>query len=76
MPTLSKRIKKLSEKVDASKTYSFAECCELIKECATAKFDETIELAFLLGSPSASTALISWTSATSSTNVPRTNRVS
>lgn len=49
MANLSKRKKGIQGKVDADKTYSLAECAELAKECATAKFDETIELAFYLG---------------------------
>jgi large subunit ribosomal protein L1 len=35
--------------VEKDKTYALAECVQLVKECATAKFDETVELAFLLG---------------------------
>jgi len=49
MPTLSKRQKAQASKHDKNRTYSLSECATLSKECATAKFDETIELAFLLG---------------------------
>ncbi len=49
MASLSKRTRVAREKVDASLTYSLDECAKLIKECATAKFDETVELAFYLG---------------------------
>jgi len=49
MPKLSKRQKAQSGKVEEGRIYSLAECAEIIKECATAKFDETVELAFLLG---------------------------
>ena len=45
----SKRVKLLREKVDKDKFYTLTECAQVIKECATAKFDETVELAFLLG---------------------------
>jgi len=49
MPKLSKRMKALKEKVSGSRFYSIAECARLVKECATAKFPETIEIAMFLG---------------------------
>jgi large subunit ribosomal protein L1 len=49
MPKPSKRMQKVREKVDSTKVYTLEECANLIKECASAKFDETVELAFLLG---------------------------
>ncbi|MBI2433074.1 MAG: 50S ribosomal protein L1 [Candidatus Hydrogenedentes bacterium] len=49
MPKLSKRMQKATAKVDSTRTYTLAECAQLVKENATAKFDETVELAFLLG---------------------------
>jgi large subunit ribosomal protein L1 len=49
MPALSKRQKKFSTKLQATKAYSIEEAAAFAKECATAKFDETIELAFFLG---------------------------
>lgn len=49
MPALSKRQKKTSSKVVQGKLYGIEEAAALAKECATAKFDETIELAFFLG---------------------------
>ena len=49
MPKLSKRAKAFEGKVDHDKSYSIQEASAGSKECATAKFDETIELAFLLG---------------------------
>lgn len=49
MAKLPKRIQAIQEKVDKNRIYTLAESCTLIKECATAKFDETVELAFLLG---------------------------
>ncbi len=44
-----KRYNNLKEKVDSSKIYSAAEAASLVKELATAKFDETIEAHFRLG---------------------------
>lgn len=49
MAKLSKRVKSNQEKVDANRTYALEECVQMVKECATAKFDETVELAFYLG---------------------------
>ena len=51
MPKQSKRVAALAEKTKAKKQAFCAleEAAGLVKECATAKFDETIELAFLLG---------------------------
>ncbi|MBU6298404.1 MAG: 50S ribosomal protein L1 [Alphaproteobacteria bacterium] len=49
MTKMSKRYKKVVEGVDASKAYSVEEAVKLIKSRATAKFDETIELAINLG---------------------------
>lgn len=45
----SKRAREIREKVDRTQSYSLSECAELVKQCATAKFDETVELAFHLG---------------------------
>jgi len=45
----SKRVLSARSKLEKNKTYTLDECVQLIKECATAKFDETVELAFLLG---------------------------
>jgi large subunit ribosomal protein L1 len=45
----SKRFKKAIDGVDANKAYSVEEAVKLIKSRATAKFDETIELAINLG---------------------------
>src|ERR1700748_3105360 len=47
--TFSKRFKKVVEGVDAEKAYSVDEAVKLIKSRATAKFDETIEVAINLG---------------------------
>lgn len=49
MAKLSKRKQAILEKVDSDKQYSLAEALNLVKECATAKFDETVEVAINLG---------------------------
>jgi large subunit ribosomal protein L1 len=49
MAKISKRFKKAVEGVDTAKAYSVEEAVKLIKSRATAKFDETIELAINLG---------------------------
>lgn len=49
MAKLSKRAKAFAGKVDPNRVHSIEEAATASKECATAKFDETIELAFLLG---------------------------
>ncbi|MDR1137447.1 MAG: 50S ribosomal protein L1 [Synergistaceae bacterium] len=49
MSKKSKRFKALLEKVDAQKHYELTEAVTLIKECANAKFDESIELHVRLG---------------------------
>jgi large subunit ribosomal protein L1 len=49
MTKISKRFKKASEGLDAVKAYSVEEAVKLVKARATAKFDETIELAINLG---------------------------
>ncbi len=49
MAKISKRFKKAVEGVDADKAYSVDEAVKLIKARATAKFDETIEVAMNLG---------------------------
>ncbi len=49
MPKLSKRVRELRVKVEDKQNVSLEEAAELVKECATAKFDETVELAFKLG---------------------------
>jgi large subunit ribosomal protein L1 len=49
MAKLTKKQKALSGKVDSNKLYSLAEAIALVKECATAKFDESIDVAVQLG---------------------------
>jgi len=44
MPKVAKRIASLRDQVDPDKAYSLADAIALVKKCATAKFDETIEL--------------------------------
>ena len=45
----AKRIKSAREGIDSKKLYSLEEAVKLVKERATAKFDETIEVALNLG---------------------------
>lgn len=45
----SKRFKAVSEKLDKSKKYGIEEGLQLTKELATAKFDESVEVAIKLG---------------------------
>jgi len=49
MARLSKRMKMFREKVDATRAYPFEEAVGLLKETATAKFNETVEVAVKLG---------------------------
>lgn len=49
MAKLSKRLKMFREKVDSTRSYSFDEAVSLLKETATAKFSETVEVAIKLG---------------------------
>jgi large subunit ribosomal protein L1 len=49
MAKLSKRAKALKEKVDRTKVYPFDNAIALIKECATAKVNESIDVAVQLG---------------------------
>jgi large subunit ribosomal protein L1 len=45
----SKRFNEVTVKVDRTKTYDPSEAVELVKQLATAKFDETVEAAIRLG---------------------------
>lgn len=45
----TKKEKQYSDKLDRAKEYDLASGVELLKECATAKFDETIEVSINLG---------------------------
>ena len=49
MAKLSKRVQALRAKVDRNKNYPLTEALSLVKECATAKFDESIDIAVNLG---------------------------
>ena len=49
MAKLTKKAKMLKEKLDADKLYGIGEAIKTIKELATSKFDETIEVAMNLG---------------------------
>lgn len=49
MAKRGKRYQEAIKLVDADKFYSPAEAIELVKKCGTAKFDETVEVAFKLG---------------------------
>jgi large subunit ribosomal protein L1 len=49
MAASSKRKKAVQGKIDRSKNYPVAEALKLAKECATAKFDESIDVAVRLG---------------------------
>jgi large subunit ribosomal protein L1 len=49
MAKLSKRAKAIKAKIDRTKVYPFENAIALVKECATAKFDESIDVAVQLG---------------------------
>jgi len=49
MAKLSKRVKAFRAKADRSKTYPLDQALAIIKECATAKFNESIDVAVQLG---------------------------
>jgi len=49
MAHLSKRVKTNRSKVTENKTYPIAEALKLVKETATAKFDESVDIAVVLG---------------------------
>lgn len=49
MSKISKRVKAFEGKVDSNKLYPIADAISLVQECATAKFDESIDVAVQLG---------------------------
>lgn len=49
MAKLSKRVAAIAAKIDRTKLYSVTEAIALVKETATAKFDESIDVAVQLG---------------------------
>ena len=49
MAKISKRLQALKAKVDRNKLYTLDDALQLVKEVATAKFDESIDVAVNLG---------------------------
>jgi len=49
MPNISKRRKAIAGKVDRSKSYPAIDALRLVKETATAKFDEAVDASVNLG---------------------------
>ena len=49
MAKLTKKQKALQGKVESTKLYAFADAVVIVKEAATAKFDESIDVAVQLG---------------------------
>ena len=49
MAKVSKRLQAFASKVDGQKLYAIDEALSLVKSCATAKFDESIDVAVQLG---------------------------
>ncbi|HYB50007.1 MAG TPA: 50S ribosomal protein L1 [Burkholderiaceae bacterium] len=49
MGRLSKRVKAIRSKVTENKSYPIAEALKLVKDTATAKFDESVDIAVVLG---------------------------
>jgi large subunit ribosomal protein L1 len=49
MAKISKRMATVAQKIDRTKLYPVSEALSLVKECATAKFDESIDVAVQLG---------------------------
>lgn len=49
MAKLSKRVQALRTKVDRTRAYAVSEALGLVKDCATAKFDESIDISINLG---------------------------
>ena len=49
MGNTSKRLRAIKEKIDRNRNYPVAEALQLVKETATAKFDESVDIAVNLG---------------------------
>jgi large subunit ribosomal protein L1 len=49
MARLSKRVKAIRSKAEENKSYPIADALKLVKETATAKFDESVDIAVVLG---------------------------
>jgi large subunit ribosomal protein L1 len=49
MSKLTKKQKAFEGKVDSNKLYPLSDALSIVKECANAKFDESIDVAIQLG---------------------------
>jgi len=49
MANVSKRMRAIKEKIDRSRNYAVVDALQLVKETATAKFDESVDVAINLG---------------------------
>jgi len=49
MANVSKRLRAIKEKIDRNRNYPVSDALQLVKEAATAKFDESIDIAVNLG---------------------------
>jgi len=49
MTTVSKRVRQIRTKVEANRAYPVADALKIVKDTATAKFDESVDLAVVLG---------------------------
>lgn len=49
MAKMTKRMKAINAKVEAQKLYALTDALTLVKECASAKFDESVDVAIQLG---------------------------
>ena len=49
MTKLTKKAKSLQNKVESTKLYALTDALTIVKDCATAKFDESIDVAVQLG---------------------------
>ncbi len=49
MAKMTKRMKAINAKVEAQKLYALTDALTLVKECAAAKFDESVDVAIQLG---------------------------
>ncbi|MCK5667554.1 MAG: 50S ribosomal protein L1 [Gammaproteobacteria bacterium] len=49
MMAISKRVKSWADKIDSEKLYPLTDALQLLKECSTVKFDESVEVAVNLG---------------------------
>lgn len=49
MAKVSKRVQAFREKADRAKTYALGDALAMLKECATAKFNESVDVAVQLG---------------------------